>query len=161
MLLDTLKGYECRHATAEELEEMYALLEPLVCDEAEHKNIFEMTQRKLRKYLKYAIKTKQAVIVVKNGVITSAYAGDKSVIVYMGTKGSNIISTTILIHTVLNRLHNRFAESEFQVANEQQRRAWEVTALGEDAVSIDEYGVGQIKLVAKERIERLYNALKG
>lgn len=160
MILDTLNSYECRFAKAEDLEEVYSLLEPLVCDENEHKNIFEMNQRKLRKYLRYAIKTEQAIVVSNNGSITGAYAGDKDVVVYMGTKGTDLISTTLLLHNVLNRLHNRFKESTFITVNEKQRKAWNVRALGENAVKIDSFGVGKVQLAAKEKIEMLYNTLK-
>ena len=161
MILDTVRGYECRHATAEELGEMYDLLEPLVCDYTEHKNTTEMNQRKLRKYLKHAVKTNQAIVVAKGDVLTSVYAGDDEVIVYMGTKGTDVISTALLMHTILNRMHNRFTESAFLVANKKQRKAWDVTALGDNAVEINELGIGTVKLVAKEKIERLYTALKG
>lgn len=161
MILDTLKGYECKHAVESEIDEIYTLLEPLVCDETQHKNIYEMMQRKLAKYLRYAVKTEQCVIVVKDGEIISAYAGDGDSIAHMGTKGTDLISTALIMHTVLNRIHNRFKETKFMVFNEKQRKAWTVKTLGEDAVTIDQFGVGSIKLIAKENIERLYNAIKG
>lgn len=155
MVLDTLRGYECRYAEEPDNDEIYRLLEPLVCDETQHQNIQSMLQRKLSKYLKHAIKTEQCVIVVKDGVITSAYAGDKDAIVYFGTKGTDIISTTLLMHNVLNRLHNRFKESVFCVTNEKQKNAW-----SKDTTRINEMGIGVVTLKAKERIECLYNALK-
>ena len=155
MIFDMLKGYECRHATEVEAEEVYMLLEPLVCDETQHKNIIDMLKRKLSKYLKHAIKTEQCVIVVKEGVITSAYAGDKDAIVYFGTKGTDLVSTTLLMHNVLNRFHNRFKESVFSVINDKQRNAW-----SKDTTTINEMGVGVVTLKAKERIECLYNTLK-
>lgn len=161
MILDTLQGYECRHAVESEIPEMYALLEPLVCDENGDKNQYEMMQRKLSKYLRFAVKTEQCVIVVKDGEIISVYAGDGNSIAHMGTKGTDLISTALLMHTVLNKIHNRFKETKFMVFNEKQRKAWTVKTLGEDAVTIDEFGVGTIKLIAKENIERLYNAIKG
>lgn len=156
MVLDTLRGYECRYAVESERAEVYALLEPLVCDETQHKDIVDMTKRKLTKYLKYAIKTDQCMVVVKDGVITSAYAGDGNMILYFGTKGIDLISTTLLMHNVLNRLHNRFKESVFQVVNDKQRSAWD-----KSTTSIDAMGIGTVTLEAKDKIERLYNALKG
>ena len=155
MVLDTLKGYECRYAVEEDTAEVYALLEPLVCDETEHVNIYEMTKRKLSKYLKHAIKTEQCVIVTKDGVITSAYAGDKGVIVYFGTKGTDVISTTLLMHNVLNRINNRFKESLFQVVNEKQRVVWD-----KGKTTINEAGLGIIPQETKEKIEYLYTVLK-
>ena len=155
MILDDLRGYECRHAIEEEADEIYQLLEPLVCDETEHVNIYDMLKRKLSKYLKHAIKTEQCVIVVKNEVITSAYVGDKDVIVYFGTKGTDLVSTTLLMHNIINRLHNRFKESVFYVVNDKQRNAW-----SKDTTAINEMGIGTVTLKAKERIECLYNALK-
>ena len=162
MLLDSLKGYECRYATESDAEEIYTLLEPLVCDETQHKDIYEMTKRKLSKYIRYAIKTEQCVIVVNaDNEITSAYAGDGDAIAHFGTKGTDVISTTLLMHNVLNRIHNGFKETQFVVNNEKQRKAWTVKTLGEDAVSINELGIGFIKVIAKENIEKLYNAIKG
>lgn len=155
MVLDTLNDYECRHAEETDNDEIYRLLEPLVCDETEHVNIYEMSKRKLSKYLKHAIKTKQCVIVSKVGTIVSAYAGDNDVIVYFGTKGTDLISTTLLMHNVLNRVHNRFKESLFRVTNSKQRKAWD-----KNTTSIDEMGIGTVTLKAKERIECLYNAIK-
>lgn len=161
MVLDILRGYECRFALAEDLDSIYKLLEPLVCDENEHQTLYEMNQRKLEKYLRYAVKTNQCIIVTKDNEVTSAYAGDRDTIVYLGTKGTDIVSTTLIMHTVLNRVHNRFAESKFVTINDKQRKAWKVKALGEDAVEIDENGVGAVKVNAKEKIEILYNSLKG
>ena len=155
MVLDNLRGYECRHAVEAETDELYRLLEPLVCDDTQHVNIIDMLKRKLSKYLRHAIKTEQCVIVVKEGVITSAYAGDKDAIVYFGTKGTDLVSTTLLMHNVLNRFHNRFKESVFSVINDKQRNAW-----SKDTTTINEMGVGVVTLKAKERIECLYNALK-
>ena len=155
MILDTLRGYECRYAVEAEIEEIYRLLEPLVCDDTQHVNIIDMLKRKLSKYLRYAIKTEQCVIVVKDGAITSAYAGDKDAIVYFGTKGTDLVSTTLLMHNVLNRFHNRFKESVFSVINDKQRNAW-----SKDTTTINEMGVGVVTLKAKERIECLYNTLK-
>lgn len=155
MVLDNLRGYECRYAVEGELDEIYRLLEPLICDETQHVNITDMLKRKLSKYLKHAIKTEQCVIVVKDNVITSAYAGDKDAIVYFGTKGTDLVSTTLLMHNVINRLHNRFKESVFCVINDKQRNAWL-----KDTTVINEMGIGIVTLKAKERIECLYNALK-
>ena len=155
MVLDNLRGYECRYAVESETDEIYRLLEPLVCDDTQHVNIIDMLKRKLSKYLRYAIKTEQCVIVVKDGAITSAYAGDKDAIVYFGTKGIDLVSTTLLMHNVLNRLHNRFKESVFCVINDKQRNAW-----SKDTTTINEMGVGVVTLKAKELIECLYNALK-
>ena len=161
MVLDTLRDYECRFAIAEDLDAVYKLLEPLVCDENEHKSLYEMNQRKLQKYLKYAVKTNQCIIVTKDNEVTSAYAGDRDTIIYLGTKGTDVVSTTLIMHTVLNKIHNRFAESRFTTTNNKQRKAWNVTALGEDAVEIDPTGMGAVKITAKDKIERLYNSLKG
>lgn len=155
MVLDNLRGYECRYAVEAETDEIYRLLEPLVCDDTQHVNIIDMLKRKLSKYLRYAIKTEQCVIVVKDGAITSAYAGDKDAIVYFGTKCTDLVSTTLLMHNVLNRFHNRFKESVFSVINDKQRNAW-----SKDTTTINEMGVGVVTLKAKERIECLYNALK-
>lgn len=155
MVLDNLRGYECRYAVEAETDEIGQLLEPLVCDSTQHVNITDMLKRKLSKYLRYAIKTEQCVIVVKDGAITSAYAGDKDAIVYFGTKGTDLVSTTLLMHNVLNRFHNRFKESVFSVINDKQRNAW-----SKDTTTINEMGVGVVTLKAKERIECLYNALK-
>lgn len=155
MILDNLQGYECRYAVEIETDEIYRLLEPLVCDDTQHVNIIDMLKRKLSKYLRYAIKTEQCVIVVKDGAITSAYAGDKDAIVYFGTKGTDLVSTTLLMHNVLNRFHNRFKESVFSVINDKQRNAW-----SKDTTTINEMGVGVVTLKAKERIECLYNTLK-
>lgn len=161
MILDTIKEYECRDAVESEIDEMYTLLEPLVCDETQHKNIYEMTQRKLAKYLRYAVKTNQCVIVVKNDKIVSVYAGDGDAIAHIGTKGIDLISTTLIMHTVLNRIHNRFKETKFRVFNDKQRKAWSVKTLVDDAVVIDDLGVGYVKVIAKDNIEKLYNAIKG
>ena len=155
MILDNLRGYECRYAVEAETDEIYRLLEPLVCDDTQHVNIYEMMKRKLSKYLKHAIRTEQCVIIVKDDVITSAYAGDNELIVYFGTKGTDLISTTLLMHNVLNRIHNRFKESGFQVFNEKQKNAWD-----KNMTTIDSFGAGKVTLKAKERIECLYNALK-
>ena len=161
MVLDTLREYECRFATVEDLDAVYNLLEPLVCDENEHQSLYEMNQRKLQKYLRYAVKTDQCIVVTKDDEITSAYAGDRDMIVYLGTKGVDVVSTALIMHTVLNKIHNRFKESHFRTANEKQRKAWNVRALGEDAVEIDMDGVGVVKVSAKDKIEILYNTIKG
>ena len=99
-------------------------------------------------------------MVVKNGEITSAYAGDKDLIVYMGTKGVDLVSTVLLMHNVLNRVYNRFAETRFVTINKKQRDAWSVTALGEEAVEIDNFGIGKVKVSAKAKLETLYGVLK-
>lgn len=161
MVLDTLKEYECKFAANEDLGAIYNLLEPLVCDENGHQSLYEMNQRKLQKYLKYAIKTNQCIIVTKGNQITSAYAGDRDTIVYLGTKGTDVVSTALIMHTVLNRVHNRFTESTFMTVNDKQRKAWNVRALGEDAIEIDQFGIGTVKVEAKDKIELLYNILKG
>lgn len=160
MILDTLKDCICRYTTEDEIEAVYAVLEPLVCDESDADNVYSMTQRKLRKYLKYAIKTQQCLVVCRDGVVTSVYAGDRDTIMYMGTAGTDVVSTCLIMNTVLNKVHNRFTESKFLTVNEKQRRAWNVSALGDVAVEISSDGIGKVKLIAKERIERLYSALK-
>jgi hypothetical protein len=155
MILEVINEYECKHAIEADFVEVYNVLEPLVCDMTVQKNIYDTTKRKLSKYLRYAIKTEQCLVVTKNGNVVSAYAGDKDTIVYFGTKGVDLISTVLLMNMVLNKLHNRYKEDTFYVTNEQQRRAWL-----KSIVTIDKNGKGTVPVSTKEKIEILYNRIK-
>lgn len=161
MVYDTLGEYTCRSGTEADLQILYTMLEDKVYEDLEHQSMQDMYKRKLKKYLKYALEKGSIAIVEKQNTITGVYVGHTECITYLINFG-DIKSLALLLNTVLNGIENKHKESVFKVINKKQYDTWVNTkALGEKAVTIDEQGNGIISLNAKEKIQYLYNTLKG
>lgn len=159
MVIDELGEYVCRTATLEDIEGMYEVLEPLVCDHTRFKYQLANQQRQLKNLLKFHIEKKDSMVVVKNEEIVGAYVGDGNFILYLANKRKDLKAMVLLMYNVLCVIHNKFRNSEFVPLKHEDSYKYRQSMFGKTIIQ-EENGKSYINSFAKEKIEYLYNRIK-
>lgn len=160
MIIDSLGEYVCRLGTKADIPEITQILIPLVVSKENTESLKEVEARRVTKNVRYFVNNYDSVVVEKNGEIIGAYVGTENDIVHIGNKYTDIHCMALLMHNVLNCVHNKFKESRFKILNDNYKKLFTVRVFGEDATAIDKFGDGKITLKGKENIEYLYSVLK-
>ena len=67
----------------------------------------------------------------------------------------------LLMKVVLCDIHNKYVPSEFKILNNKYKSVFDINVFGAKATKIDGTGRGEVLVEAKEKVEYLYNQLKG
>lgn len=159
MVIDTYKDYVVRTGTPEDVQAMYDILEPLVCDKTRHKFQYATQQRKLKMNIEYYLK-KQCLVVEKLGEVVGVYLGEDSFIVHMAYKHTYVKARALLMYNTLCKMHGRFAESCFIPLEHKGAYKFSTRLFGEGGIRVED-GIWYINVYAKDRLEQLYTTLKG
>lgn len=159
MIIDTYKDYVVRTGTPEDVQAMYDILEPLVCDKTRHKFQYATQQRKLRMTIEYYLK-KQCLVVDKLGEVVGVYLGEDNFIAHIANKYMDVRSMALLMYNTLCKMHGRYAESYFIPLKHEGAYKFSTRFFGEEGIRV-EGGIWFINIYTKDKIEHLYTKLKG
>lgn len=160
MLVDSYQNYTVRTGALEDVEAIYNILEPLVCDKTRHKFQYQTQQRKLRNNIIFYISKKQSLIVLRGEQVVGVYLGEDNFIVHIATKQPDLKTMALLMYNVLCKLHGRLVESKFIPLKHQDAYVFKTNLFGKESIR-QEGEICYINTYAKDMIEKLYKKLTG
>lgn len=160
MVVDTYKDYVVRTGELGDVQAMYNILEPLVCDKTRHKLQYETQKRRLRMNLEFYVSKKDSLVVEKEGEVVGVYIGEDNFIVHIANKYLDVDCMVLLVYTVLCKLHGRLKESVFMPIKHQGAYVFNTKMFNKEGIR-QEGDKCYINLYTKDRIEYLYNRRKG
>lgn len=160
MVIDQYKDYIVRTATLDDVQAMYDILEPLVCDKTRFKFQYQTQQRQLRMRLEFQVQKKQSMVIVKGTEVVAVYVGDSDFVLHIATKYRSRTLYILLGYNVLCRMHGRYVTSGFVPLTHEGAYQFKTDAFGEGTIVMgEEYSYVTVKY--KDALEKLYVKLKG
>lgn len=160
MVVDTYKDYVVRAGELGDVQEMYEILEPLVCDKTRQKLQYETQKRRLKMTLEFYVSKKDSLVVEKEGEVVGVYIGEDNFIVHIANKHLDVDCMMLLVYNVLCKLHGRLKESVFIPIKHQGAYVFNTKMFNKEGIR-QEGDKCYINLYTKDRIEHLYNRRKG
>lgn len=160
MIVDTYKDYVCRTGELGDVQEMYDILEPLICDKTRHKFQYQTQQRRLKMELEFYIKNKDSIVVTKGSEVVGVYVGQDNFIIHIANKHLDVDCMVLLFYNVLCKLHGRLKESVFIPIKHQGSYVFNTKLFSKEGIR-KEGDKCFINMYTKDKIEYLYNKRKG